>query len=300
MINLKATKILNAYKRTDCVSQNEDTLLLPKNVELFYLDTGVVATKGLGESLDSKNKDLLRLISIEDALNGKYLYSKTYSPRTYSESLESIPLHLTVQGLILCKSSNKFKDIINQIEGQYAYDKTEYDKFCVTDLKKIKENSTILIMNRRIGGWDGSLERPVIELLGAGGHVPTLFNQSSSSFETLSPIDTIIKESQEEIGVSLNESDIKFLGGFHNKISSELVLLFGIIVEESIIPHLQKKSFGNLEENVDGLYVGRFQDVMNDYMSDASNFAGGEKAKPTNFPSQQELMNRVNSLLEQI
>lgn len=299
MINLKATDILKTYKRTDYITEDENSILLPETIELFYLDTGAVETKGLGK-LDSKNKDLLRLISIENSLDGKFSYSNTYSPRTYAENLVNIPLHLTVQGLILCKASDNFQDIVNQIENQYQYAKTEYDNFCVTDSNEIKKDSNILIMNRRVGGWDGSIERPVIELLGAGGHVPTIFNESLSTFETLTPIDTIIKEAQEEIGISLNESDVQFLGGFHNQISSELVLLYGIFIKESTIPDLQKKSYGNLEENIDGLYVGHFNEVMSVYRKDASNFAGGEKAKLTNFPTQIELMNRIELLLKSV
>ena len=128
MINLKATDILKTYKRTDYITEDENSILLPETIELFYLDTGAVETKGLGK-LDSKNKDLLRLISIENSLDGKFSYSNTYSPRTYAENLVNIPLHLTVQGLILCKASDNFQDIVNQIENQYQYAKTEYDNF---------------------------------------------------------------------------------------------------------------------------------------------------------------------------
>jgi len=261
------------------------------------LDSKTIKTEGL-DKLDSKQKDLLRIITIKDALNGIFEYTSTYSPRTYAESIENIPTHLTVQGLIFCRPSEKIVKIIKQISDEYTYEKTEYDKFYVSEnIDLLTENNILIIMNRRVGGWDGSLDRPVIELLGAGGHVPTIFDTAQESFITLTPNETILKEAEEEIGITLTEEDIELLGGFHNKVSSELVLLYGIFVNEDDLLKLQEKAFGNIEENIDGLYIGEFNEVMARYKNDATPFAGGEKAKPSNFPSQEELMSRIKKML---
>ena len=39
---------------------------------------------------------------------------------------------------------------------------------------EVRSGDRIFIFNRRVGGWDGSPERPVVEFLGAGGHVPSI------------------------------------------------------------------------------------------------------------------------------
>lgn len=296
MIHNKASDLLNSLKRTDMVIANDNqvSLLLPQSVNLYYLNSGVVKTEGL-DKLDSKQKDLLRIISIDDALNGVYKYTSTLSPRTYAESLSKIPIHLTVQGLIFFRSTKNLPNLIQTINKKYLYGKTEYDNFLITDYETYE--NIFLVMNRRVGGWDGSIEKPVIELLGAGGHVPTVYDEITNSLKTLTPQETILKETQEELGILLSHDDTKLLGGFHNQVSSELVLLYGIFIDESQLPVLQEKAFGNIEENIDGLYIGQFNEIMNLYMKDATPFAGGEKAKPTNFPNQKELMDRVYNLL---
>ena len=75
-------------------------------------------------------------------------------------------------------------------------------------------NDVICIFNRRISGWDGSIERPVIELLGAGGHLQSIWNSESQHFISRSLINNLQKEFSEEIGIKLTSNDVNVIGGF--------------------------------------------------------------------------------------
>lgn len=54
----------------------------------------------------------------------------------------------------------------------------------------------------------------------------------------------------------------------------------------------------NIEEDLAGIYIGYFDEIISMYLEDASSFAGGNKAKPSNFPSQNVLMEKVKTYLE--
>jgi len=276
---------------SESVNNPNQVLLLPEEVEIDFSEKDMIITKGLGK-LDKKEKDLLTVIKNIDESEGKYEETNILSPRTYLESLVPIPKHLTVQGIIILKVDEDFKDIVSKLKGKFDYAKHEADNLWIgKPLTEIKQSDTIILMNRRVGGWDGSEERPVIELLGAGGHVGSVFNQTTQRFTIPNPVEIIKIECEEEIG--LKPSNLSQLGSFFNTVSSELVLLFGIEIESKELIEIQNKAWNNIAENTNGIYLGEIKSVMNNYLEDATYFAGGEKAKPTNFPSNDILMNNV-------
>jgi len=270
------------------LSTKETSLLLPPDVNASILDNDLVLTEGLGE-LDKKQKDLLQIITINDALTADYDYTNVLSPRTYLQSIEKPLPYAVVQCILLTDNTPETIIQIENIEKNYSYNKTDYDKpwISTVNLAELNHKAKLIIMNRRIGGWDGSPDRPVIELLGAGGHTACHY---TTKWESQSAIDTAVKEVREEIGLEIDASDVIKIGGFLNTVTQQLVILFGIKIAPNQISQLQKSAYGNTDENTDGLYFGEFENVMQNYLIDASPFAGGEKAKTTNFPSNSELM----------
>lgn len=295
MINKKGTDKINSLPRVDSLQEalerNEDILLLPDDVDIKMIDKFKVQTVGLGSKFDGKTRDLLRIIDIIEPINIKYNTTNVLAPRTFAESLNPIPPHISIQCILLSKvQKNDVQGIIDLIE-QTSYGRTAYDNIWVSktaSYKEIKAGSLLYIMNRRVGGWDGSIERPVIELLGAGGHVGV-----DDNLAMIAPIDTVISEINEEIGIEVTESNVKVFGGFHNKISNELVILCGAFLPSNKILSIQEYALNNYEQDIDGIYLGFLQEVMSLYLENSIPFAGGEKAKPSNFPSQIDLMQKV-------
>ena len=298
--NIEATHQLNSLPR---ISEYLDTnsgqsLLLPKEVTIEVLEDGRVKTHGLN-ALDSKKKDLLTIIKIKDAFSSHFEETEVLSPRTYAESLSDIPCHLTVQAILVTKMSSTSRSIIEISQQKKQYGKTTHDQIWIgrRQLSEVYDGEHLLIMNRRVGGWDGSPDRPVIELLGAGGHVPTIWDQKDKRFKSQSITETMKKEAHEELGLVLNNDQIFHVGGFHNRLTNELVVLNVIFINESLLTRLQTNALGNLDENVDGIYIGEIEDVIDMYRTSAEHFAGGESAKPYNFPSQYRLMKELFSRL---
>ena len=121
-INKLASDALNLVNRVDIpdkkiIGSEPDVLLLPSDVEILYMENNLLQTSGLGFKLDQKNKDLLRMINIdESSLN--YTETVTLMPRTFAESLPEIPAHISVQSLfftIITKESIKLIEKINDI-----------------------------------------------------------------------------------------------------------------------------------------------------------------------------------------
>lgn len=297
-MNIKATNTLKKLNRINPTETNKDyddfVLLFPDNAEIEYLSNSTIKTAGLGEKIDNRQKDLLQMIEIINPLELDYKKKNILMPRTYAESLSPIPQHISVQAIILSKIKEKdIKNIIDLVQNT-NYGRTEYDKIWIEDNSPedlINKDTILYIMNRRVGGWDGSYDRPVIELLGAGGHLPVVFE--GNSFFSSIPKQSIEREIREEIGITIKETEIDLVGGFHNKVSNELVMLCVIYIDSSEIINIQKKSINNIQEDTDGIYIGRFREVINMYLQNASPFAGGESAKESNFPNQFALMNRV-------
>lgn len=166
------------------------------------------------------------------------------------------------------------------------------------NLSSIKAKDLIYLMNRRIGGWDGSIEKPVIELLCSGGHLPTIWDEQTKLFKTLNPKELLVREVSEELGISIFPEKIIQLGGFHNKVSNEFVILCAVFVDYNQLTDMIKCSKGNISENIDGIYMGIFEDVMDLYNLNPDFFAGGKKAKDSNFSSNPKLMKQIEQILK--
>jgi hypothetical protein len=304
-IHQEATQYLHQLNRIEQITENGDspnyqTLLFPRHADLFYTTDGVIQTKGLG-ALDSDRKDLLTRIKIIDALNGDFETTHTLMPRTYAESLNPIPHHVSIQAIVLSRVVQDGFDQVQNLLSQTYYRKTVYDKVWVEDnhpQKALKPGEILIIMNRRTGGWDGSPDRPVIELLGGGGHLPTVWNHEKKMFCQMDPIDSIIKEFNEELKYPLSSKSVHLIGGFHNFISNELVILCCVFVPFQKIIDIQKGALNNTDQNTDGIYLGTLKGVLKLYAENAEPYAGGEKAKAANFPSHPMLLKRIRDQIK--
>lgn len=242
-------------------------------------------------------KDLLRIVDIRDAENVLYQEYNLLVPRVYAEGLSPILPHRSCQCIMLYRITNDGLDIIRNYVDNTLYGKTEYDKPWIGKIdsyNNLKVGDMIYIMNRRVGGWDGSKDRPVIELLSAGGHIPSIYNSNTGMFETMDEISLLKKEILEEMKIDINEKDINILGGFHNKISNELVTLCLMELSQEQLKEVLNNALGNISENIDGIYLGRFEEVMKIYRNNPSWFAGGEASLDSNFTSNENLVKKIS------
>lgn len=297
--NEVATDKLNSLKRIGFEqigdSYDEDVLLYTDGIKLLYKEDKIYQEDG------KKLKDLLRVIKITDPLNIQYESTNILSPRVYAEKQIGIPQHISVQSLFFHRLSKENLEHLKNIILSTEYNKTVYDNMWIgyqRVIDSLKDNDLIYLMNRRVGGWDGSLERPVIELLCGGGHLPTIWDEETKLFKTLDPKELLIKEVSEELGISILPEKILELGGFHNEVSNELVILCALFVDYNELIDMINNSKGNTDENIDGIYMGIFDDVMKLYDLNPSFFAGGEKAKSSNFPSNPKLMKKIENILK--
>lgn len=297
--NNRATTKLNSLKRIHFEQidkkYEEDVLLYNENLKLFYENDKIYQEDG------KKLKDLLRIIKIINPLTLQYECTNILVPRVFAENHNPIPQHISVQSLFFHKVFQINLEELKRIILSTNYNKTKHDNMWIRyekDFSSIKENDLIYLMNRRIGGWDGSIERPVIELLCSGGHLPTVWDEQMKSFKTLYPTELLIREVDEELGICISPEKIFHIGGFHNEISNELVILCAIFVDYNQLIDMINNSKGNISENIDGIYMGDFDDVMNLYNLNPSFFAGGEKAKSSNFPSNPRLMKKIKEILK--
>lgn len=279
------------------------------NVLLFYDDVkfyfreedSLIQTYGLGEKWDYKIRDLIRVIKIIDPLNIKYEKTNILTPLIYTDICEDIPYHLNTQGILFSKVTKSTIDWIKKEDSKNRYGLHSFDKFWLPfskDLQKIREGDVICIFNRRVAGWDGSQDRPVIELLGAGGHLPTVWDNETKSFRELEIIENFQKEFNEELGGKVSRKNIVIFGGYENKVTHELVVLCGVEIDESSLRSLQEYAIQNIDEDTKGIYLGTFNETINFYRKNPAPFAGGAKAAPTNFPNNRKLMERVSKYLE--
>ena len=299
---LIAEKYLENIKRVDTVEEGlyykEDVLLLPKNIKVSICADSNIKITGYSDGIDNKAKDMLRIIEIEDPLNVKYCETNIISPSIYVHAQQDKPWHITTQGFLITRLSPK---IINWIHTESArlsgyYGKHPFDKLwlpCSKNLDQLSSIDLVCIFNRRISGWDGSIDRPVIELLGAGGHLQSVWSDESNSFVTRSLYDNLKKEFSEEIGIDLKKDDVNQVGGFTNSRTHELVIFSCIYIDDEKIPLIQKHALNNLDEDTDGIYLASFQETMDYYRENPDYFAGGEVAASTNFPTNKELMERM-------
>lgn len=305
MINQIATNYLKSLKRIHSLEEAKTTtgplLYLPEAADLtVYLDSNVKVL-GLEEIEHIKAKDLLAVIEVRDAFRVDYEVTNVLSPSSYVHSLEKKPWHITTQGFLVTRMNDGLKKYLYDQSKEMAehYGRHELDRLwlpCSKPLSDTTESDLTCIFNRRVSGWDGSIERPVIELLGAGGHLQAVWNSDSQCFKNRSLEDNLIKEFDEEIGLNLKKEDICQIGGFINEKTQELVIFSCIYIDPEKIPEIQRFALNNIAEDTDGIYLGTFSETMNAYRNDATYFAGGNHAAKTNFPNNLEIMKRIQEL----
>lgn len=301
----EATQYLKSLKRVNSVEEGEchleDVLLLPENIDIAVDENCNVKTNGFDRSRDIKAKDLLRIIHIEDARNMLYKETNVLAPSVYVHSLPEKPWHITTQGFLVTRIGEKTKSFIRAENERLVdyYGKHELDSFwlpCSKQLEDVDKDELVCIFNRRISGWDGSLDRPVIELLGAGGHLQTTWDVKNKCFKNRTFESNLMKEFDEEIGLKIQDADIQCIGGFANDKTQELVVFSCIFIDEFDIPEIQKFALNNLDEDTDGIYLGTFLDTMRYYRKSPEFFAGGEKASKTNFPNNDFIVGKICDL----
>lgn len=301
----EATQYLKGLKRVKSVEEgmqySEDVLLLPDKVEVVVDENCNIRTIGLDESKDIKAKDLLRVIEVKDAKSMQYRETNVLAPSVYVHSLQEKPWHITTQGFLVTHISKKTKEFIMEEKQRLKnyYGKHKLDCFwlpCSKLLSDVKDEELVCIFNRRISGWDGSIDRPVVELLGAGGHLQTIWDDKNKCFRCRSFESNLMKEFDEEIGLKIKDEDIRCMGGFVNDKTQELVIFSCIFIDETDIPGIQKYALNNLDEDTDGIYLGTFWETMRYYRNDPEYFAGGVKAAKTNFPNNDYIIGKICEL----
>lgn len=298
-MEVEATKTLNQMQR---ITEKEvdgtffkQVLFYPGDNPLFYKNDKIYNQRA--ESL----KDLLQVIKIQDAYFLQYEKTNILVPRVYAESQENIPEHISVQCLFFHKFQEENRDSFSAILQNTKYGKTSYDSLWIGNenfISSFTSNTILYIMNRRVGGWDGSLNRPVIELLCSGGHLPTVWNPLTKQFESLAFEDLLSREIQEELGLLIDTNRILRLGGFHNLKTNELVVLCALFVSFQELSKMLSFSMENTKENINGIYIGDFEEVMQLYKEHPEYFAGGEEAYSSNFSNQPKLMRKIRTILK--
>ena len=297
---------LESLTRVDSVAESEkykdDVFLLPRTIAYKFREDNLFELHGISDKWDKKRIDLIRVIHVLDSLNIKYQCTNILTPLAYAESREDILWHLNTQGVFVSKIEHD--DVLKWIKKESKkkiYGKHEFDIFWLPfgkSIEQLKLGDVICVFNRRVAGWDGSRERPVIELLGAGGHLPVVFDRSKNDFRMLSIVENMQKETFEELGITLSESEIAVFGGYTNYITHELVVLTGVKIPDVLIPEVLDYAIQNLDGDTMGIYLGFFDDVIDYYRRNPEPFAGGKKAAPCNFPNQIQLMKRVSEYLK--
>ena len=218
----KANEYLHNIPQISRVEEAEkyvgrDVLLFSDNASFTFRSDNLVETNGLGEKWDKKIRDLIRVIKIENAIDIKYEKTNILTPLMFAESSSDIPWHLNTQGILFTKVSQKTIEWIKSEIKANRYGKHEFDKFWLPfckNIDEVKEGDVLCIFNRRVAGWDGSHERPVIELLGAGGHLPTIWDSEKECFRELEFKENFQKEFTEELGGKIDKKDIVIFGGY--------------------------------------------------------------------------------------
>lgn len=304
-MSTKITQYLKQLKRVDSVEEglrfNEDVLLLPRQFEIISDDNSNVSLIGFENITNNRAKDLLRIINVDNATQMKYTETNIISPSVYVHTLKDIPWHITTQGFLVTNISEKTKNYIihETSKSKKDYGKHELDSFwlpCSKPLEQVEYDDLVCIFNRRVSGWDGSIDKPVIELLGAGGHLQAIWNDKNKNFVNRTFEDNLKKEFCEEIGLQIDASDIQVIGGFENKSTHELVIFMCIYITESEIPSIQKYAFDNINEDTNGIYLGTFIETMDYYRRKSSLFAGGKEASQTNFPNNRFIIDKICKL----
>lgn len=303
-IDQNATAYINSLPRIQSlVSQRQfdgDVLLLPTEAGIEIDISSNAILSNFNQQKDPNAKDILRIIEVHNAADVQYTETAVLSPSMYVHSIDNKPWHITTQCILVTHLSKTSTAWVAQ-EGtrlRAYYSKHEMDHFwlsCSKPLSNLSPAEPVFIMNRRVCGWDGSKERPVIELLGAGGHLQAIWN--GKKFVSRDLKDNLKKEFSEEVGLDIQDDAIQCIGGFVNNSTHELVVLFCTFINESQLPKMQQHALGNFEEDTDGLYLGTFSEVISQYQKDPRFFAGGKGAAATNFPNNAPLMEKCFTIL---
>lgn len=295
-----AEKYLRSLPRIEKMEEAKnyggDVFLLPSQIEFTVIEGDLVKTKGLGEKWDNRTLDLIRTINLMDALNIRFEYTNVLTPLAYAESIQEKPLHITTQSILFTKISSMGLKWIAEENKCKKYGRHEFDEFWLSfsrPLQCVKAGDILCIFNRRVNGWDGSHERPVIELLGAGGHLPIVWDDYGAKFEPLSIEENLQKEFEEELDIKLEKDNIVIFGGFPNPVTHELVILCGVKIDDCLLPEVQNYAQKNIDVDTEGIYMGTFEEVIEFYRKNPAPFAGGIKNAPYNFPNRSELMARA-------
>lgn len=279
----------------------EDVFLLPHRFEYSIDGNSNLRLLNFKKTKDYKAQDIIRIVSIIDPLNAIYEETNIITPSVFMHSLEPVPWHISTQSLVFSFLSDEIRQWIGIEEMQNnhtCYHRHPLDTLwlpCSKSIDSVDANEPVCVFNRRISGWDGSLDRPVIELLGAGGHLQSIWN--GKRFVSRSAKNNLCKEFKEEVGIDIDEESHRFVGGYINYETHELVILFLTFIEDSLIPLMQAYSLQNHDDDVAGLYLGTFRETIQYYLSSPTFFAGGEKALSTNFPQNKEIMKRIYDLI---
>lgn len=300
-MNMKADQYLHALPQIFHLDEaskygDQDVLLFTPDASFVYCEDNLIQTTGLGVKWDKKRRDLIRVIRILDAYNIIYEKTNILTPLMFAEISEYIPWHLNTQSILFTKVSKETLEWIKQENKKDIYGQHEFDRFWLPfckDIDDVRAGDILCVFNRRVGGWDGSHERPVIELLGAGGHVPTIWNVDDENFKELEIKENFQKEFREELGGIIEEKDIVVFGGYQNDATHELVVLCGIEIDDGGLRTMQEYAIQNIDEDTKGIYLGTFKDTIQYYRQNPDPFAGGAKAAPYNFPNQNELMKKI-------
>ena len=291
-------KMPRIYRYQEHEKYQEHVFLLPQGIDYDVNENTEITTRGLSPELDRKTRDLINVIVSEDPLRMKFRRTNVLTPLMYAESLPDILWHITTQALLFTRVTNELLSWIRDAETKVDYGKHSMDYLwlsCSKTLDDVCPGDYICVFNRRVAGWDGSHDRPVIELLGTGGHLPTIWDKGKKTFRMLSFEENLQKEAEEELALSFRPEDIHIFGGYNNEVTHEMVVLAGIEIPADKIPEMEDYAIKNIDPDTMGIYLGTFSEVMSYYRKDPVYFAGGERAAGTNFPHQIELMTIIEN-----
>lgn len=148
----EATQYLKGLKRVKSVEEgmqySEDVLLLPDNVDVVVDENCNIRTIGFDKSKDIKAKDLLRVIEVKDAKSMQYRETNVLAPSVYVHSLPEKPWHITTQGFLVTRISEKTKEFIMEEKQRLKnyYGKHELDCFwlpCSKLLSDVKDEELV-------------------------------------------------------------------------------------------------------------------------------------------------------------
>ncbi len=290
---LSLKRVRNSYEALNSLS-GAKKLLFPFDKRLFVTINGHIVSK---DHDLFQLSELVPLVEIESGATFGYKDTGVLTTRYYRKQLPEKPIMVSVQAVAVCQVDSLGRDRILDLIASSREESYNMWVGKSNPHDTIKPQDFLLVMNRRIGGWSGSPENPKIELLLAGGAMPSVWMKDRRAFEPMDPKAVIIKEFEEELKYTIGEQSIELIGSFINNSTKELVILGLVFLTSEELARLQKGALSNYQENIDGIFLGAFDEVMQLYLEDGTDFAGGQETVHTNFPSQPELMAKIRDRL---